>query len=476
MSIGSLTAATQESLVALLCFDDHPRGAKFVRALVQPKIFDIYWREIAQAAADYLDAYGKPPGEHTQDLIEALCARDEKKAPTYLKLYESIKETKDRIHREYVLDQALAFARWQRLNAGINAALSGLEKDSKEGVEEAEAAIAKALKNTSDIFDPGTMLTDERAMSFLEMDDETWPLGIPALDKHNLGPGVGRLHLFAGPLKSGKTWWCLYLAKRSVMFGKTVVYITLEISERLALKRAFQTFFALSDKQAKTRFKRVRFASNEFGSFADFEQIEIAARPSLQDENIGSTLRKFQGRLKNRPRFIVKQFPTGELTLRGLEGYLDGLEAQGIIPDHVIIDYADLMTQDHKNLRGSLGATYVGLRGIAVRRRIAVSTPTQINREGAKAKRGDVTHMSEDWSKGMIADTVLIYSRTDQEKELGMARILVGAAREGEDRFTVLISQNYALGQFCLDSTRMGGASYWEKVKEAVGAPDTDTE
>jgi len=64
-------------------------------------------------------------------------------------------------------------------------------------------------------------------------------------------------------------------------------------------------------------------------------------------------------------------------------------------------------------------------------------------------------HVAEDWSKIGTADTVLTFSRTARERERGLARVGVEAARGAEDGYSVLIAQNYHVGQFCLDSVRM---------------------
>jgi hypothetical protein len=60
--------------------------------------------------------------------------------------------------------------------------------------------------------------------------------------------------------------------------------------------------------------------------------------------------------------------------------------------------------------------------------------------------------VAEDWSLGGTADTICTISRTQDEKDNGLARILVDKARMTRDSWLALISQSYATGQFALDS------------------------
>ncbi len=460
-----LSTTIQEGLVSLLFYDDTPTGAKLVRALVPPAQFDGEWKAFAQAASAYLDKYGVPPLDETPSVIETLLARlGEKNKANFLRCWDSLQATRGTGQKQYWLDSASTFARYQRINAGITAALSGLEKQNDEGVAEAETAIAEALKGAQNAFDVGTNFVDPvRALAFLEKEDEAFSTGIKELDLRNLGPSPGTLHLFGAPAKMGKSWWLINLAKRGHLAGKTVVYISLEMSEALVTKRLFQTFFAITKRQVEAGLKRARFDRDPVGRFVDFSHVNVSRRPSLSDVDIRKVLLTKQRQHRKRATLIIKQFPTGDLTLRGLSGYLDGLESQGIVPQLLLVDYADLMEVDPKHKRESLSAIYTGLRGLAVKRQIAIATATQTNRASMRAGEIDVYHLAEDIGKVAIADTLLLYMRTDAERDVGAARLLVAAAREDADRLRIVLSQNYEIGQFALDSA-LFSASYESRM------------
>ena len=165
---------------------------------------------------------------------------------------------------------------------------------------------------------------------------------------------------------------------------------------------------------------------------------------------------------------IIKAFPTSSLTMQGFELYLDALErVHKFVPDVVCFDYPDLQKIDVDSLRTELGAIFKEHRGLAVRRNYALVTVTQGNRESAKARVTTDTHVAEDYSKIATADTVITYSQTNEEKRLGLARLFVANARTEEDKFTVLITQQYQMGQFAIDSVRMGG-DYWDRIESSA--------
>lgn len=159
---------------------------------------------------------------------------------------------------------------------------------------------------------------------------------------------------------------------------------------------------------------------------------------------------------KNKARFLIKEFPTGSLTVAELNAYLDHLErAHDFIPDVMIVDYPNLMAINAANLRLELGQLFKKLRGIFVARNIAGAVVTQGSKVAANARVVTSSMVAEDFSIIGTADTVLTYSQTSDERKLGLARILVSEARDAEDKYIVLISQAYATGQFCLDSVYM---------------------
>jgi replicative DNA helicase len=139
----------------------------------------------------------------------------------------------------------------------------------------------------------------------------------------------------------------------------------------------------------------------------------------------------------------------------------------------IVVDYPDLMKIDPGNARLSIDSIYKDLRGIAVERNAAVVVVSQSHRASANAKTVRSDNVAEAYSKIAHADLVLTYSQTEAEHALGLARLHVAAGRNDQDKFTVVISQQYGMGHFVVDSVMMKG-TYWENIPR--NGPDDEDE
>lgn len=462
-----LTSAVQEALIALLCYDD--QSASVVASIIPSTYYDPYYTEIADEAQKYLTAYSKPPKDHTLDLVEVLEARFPEKAEFYRRIFDSLQTTKEGINRDYVLNKASVFLRYQNLKRALHSAIRSLQQEDEAGLASAESALQKGLEVNYNSQDIGVLLSrSEHSLAFLEQQENanSFPTGITALDEKGLGPARKRLHLLIGLAGAGKSFWLAHIAKHAYMARRRVLFITLELSEEEVCQRLMQGLFSISKRSEAT--KVCRFELDELGRFISIKTGEELKRLSLEDPSIAKLLTKKVVSLKRRPPFIVKQFPTGGMSLKDLENYLDVLESKmSFIPDLLVIDYADLMSIDSKNYRLDLGQLYKKLRGLAVKRNIAVATASQANRAAFRSKWITIDNVGEDFSKIATSDTVITLNQTPVEHELGLARLFVAKGRTDKDKFAVLISQAYGLGQFVLDSTAYS-PNYWDDVTNQV--------
>ena len=118
------------------------------------------------------------------------------------------------------------------------------------------------------------------------------------------------------------------------------------------------------------------------------------------------------------------------------------------------------MNIDKDNVRVATGRTYQDLRGLGVERHVAVVTASQANRTAEGTKWLTRKYLAEDYSKVAIADNLITFNQTIYERQLKLARLFVDKGRNDRTGDAILISQNYQLGQFCLDSVKMNN-DYW---------------
>lgn len=449
-----LSGALQENILCLLCFDGP--NAKLARAALTPQLFEsAVYREIAGIAIDFLDQYQEPVGEHLPDHLEhILNGEDKRKASSYKRLIEELFLAKDSVNGEYVLSQLHKFVRQQNMKSSVLRAVEALN-DGR--IDDAEIELQKGLNQQVSVFDAGLDLSDPAQTDGLmssELEEEGFNLGIKELDRVGIIPRRKEQMLLIAPRKRGKSWWCTHVAKWALLQRWSVVVITLEMSEKRYAVRFLQSFFSISRRDANVKVTRLKL--DREGELQDIVQEQIE-RMTLADEGVRAKLAsKVKRDFRRRPPLVIKQFPTHSLTIEELEAWLDGLERyKKITPDCIIVDYPDLMKHDIKNKRLEIGQISERIRGIAVKRNCASVIVTQGNRdsEGAMTVTSDMA--AEDISKVATADVVITYSQTPAEKKLNMARLLVAAARNDTDGFSVLITQAYAIGQFCLDSVLM---------------------
>lgn len=460
-----LSASLQENLLVLLTFNQ--THAATIRNTVDAALFgsQIY-REVVSRIYDYIDQYHKPPGDHLPDLLEDELAKDKPSASLYIELLTAIHDQQGKVNEQYILNQLQSFVRLQTLKGSIIRASEAMQDGD---LELADEELHKGLRTRLAAFSPGIGLTEGlRAAYAGEVRTDVIPTGIAQLDEAQLGCGRGELHLFIAAPKKGKSMWLIHMAKRCLLHRMRVVYVTLELSEKQIAQRMVQSLFSVARHKAKVPVSRLR--TDDLGRFLRFESDTITGRPSLSDTSTRPTIERKLARLYGRENIIIKQFPAGHLTMRGLENYLDMLEQNSsFIPDCVIVDYPKYMQIDPKNYRLEASALYDRLRGLAVSRNVAVITSSESNREGAKARLITNEHAGEDYSRIYTADTIFTYSQTTFEKELGLARLFVTSTRVAlRDGFIVLLSQAYPLCQFALDSVSMpGDVQYRGHLEEA---------
>lgn len=476
-----LTGAIQESLLAVLCYDKDGKNARVVQSLIPTNSFDPFYKELAEATYQYLDRYRKPPREHTLDLILALKERSPDKAEMFDRVYRSLAKTKSGINHKFVLDRATLFRRYQRCRGVMGKALEVLEKGADGCVDECEALLTGVGKPVDGInlFDPGIMLNDpSQALSFLDDEDtDAFRCGIPEFDKTGIGPARGTTTLFMAPSNRGKSWYGIHQGKHALLDRARVLHITLEMNKKKVAQRYIQSFFSVTRREAASIITQ-HFERDELGRFTGLERVKLKNRPNFQQDDIRSVLaRKMEKVLIRKPKLIIQEFPSGQLTTQRFEAYLDLLEnTERFIPDVVIFDYADLMKLDPKNFRLETGSTHVRLRGIAQERNYAFVTMSQSNRSGYDAKVLKEKHVSEDLVKINNADVVLTYNQTDQELEMGLARLVSLKVRDEQKHQKVLISQSYAIGQFCIDSILMQERTYKEVMDEIADQDEPEKE
>lgn len=415
------------------------------------------YRKIAEKTITFIQTYNEPPGVHLRDILEDDLRRGED-GRLLARVLDDMDNLAPDLRPDYVLSELSQFIAKRKLANAIEEASDALASGDLEGAERALYQRDYAVSAS-----PGIWLHDPEAMlAFLNQPEgDFFSSGIELLDRRNIRPQRKTMFLMIGAKKVGKSWWLIEVGKQGIMHGKSVLHITLENSEELTAQRYVQAFFAYTTGAAQTVRVPI-FKKDALGRFTSMDY-DNRVPISITQETRSHVAQRLSA-LRTRPRLLIKEFPTSSLSIPQLNAYLDSLSrSQNFRPDLLIVDYPDLMQIRSDNVRTDTSQIFKQLRGVAVSRNIAVVAVTQANRIGDGSRTVSSGHVAEDFSKTQTADIVCTISRTPAEREIGTARILVDAARNADDKWVAVITQNYPTGQFCLDSVYMS-----KHIEEAV--------
>jgi replicative DNA helicase len=177
---------------------------------------------------------------------------------------------------------------------------------------------------------------------------ETIPMPWPAFNELvDGGIGKGELIIFVAGAGAGKSTTMINAGAHLLKQGKTVVHYTLELYEPYVAQRYDSVVTGIATANLKYNLDEVEHE-----------------------------LSKIKGNL------ILRHYPTKSASVNTLKAHLDKIIMQGIIPDLVIVDYADLLrpVKSKDKLHEELETTYEDLRGLAGEYKIPVITASQSNR------------------------------------------------------------------------------------------------
>lgn len=466
-----LASSLQLSVLAAICFDEGIGAA--VAAQVNPEHFDNVWRDFAAQVLRYRKKYGKPPGEnYLDDLASRLPAGKDNLLKR--QLIPDLFAEAEGLNAEYVATRVDDFVQRQILKAALYEAGDRFSQDDEGLVGDVRDILGSALKTKRSALDAGLFLDDPKALSYLSHDrDDVVSLGIPELDRLRVGLIAKQLLLYLGPKGTGKSWFCIHCAKQALLQRLKVVHFSLEMTLDQLIPRYYQSLFGVA--QDGDKFNRTTLEFDELGRLSGFKTKSTRPRLNMAQPEIRKILRKklndFGARLGS---LVIKEVPTGSMTVAQFAGHLDYLEeVEGFVPNVVIVDYPKLMKVDRANMRLDLGRNVEELRGEAGKRNFALVAPHQGTRSTIGAKRVRSSDAGEDISVIQTADIVLAYSRTEAEEDRGLGRLSVEHLRNAKSGSQILLTQSYETGQYVLESAVMQKA-YWDRLREVGGEDDAE--
>jgi replicative DNA helicase len=381
-----------------------------VHDIIDPKFFSSdssQW--LAKTILQYFTQYKSPP------TLEVLKVKLDEINMDVLKttVVENIREVlkfADAEDSQFIKDKTLDFCKNQKLKAAI---LKSVELLQSGKYDEIKASVDEAMKAGTDR-NIGHEYTEDVAARFVENKRNTIPTPWDIINEiMDGGLGTGEMAVFVAPAGIGKSMALVNIAAAVAKKGLNVIYYTLELSETYVGARFDSHYTGIPSQDLK------------------FHQEEVV-----------EALQGVKGKL------IIKYYPTKTATVNTIAAHIDKCIMQGIKPDVILVDYADLLRDT--GVKGAvrndimLGSIYEELRGLAGTYGVPLYTASQANRSALEEDIIEADKIAESYAKVMVADFVVSLSRKTPDKISGTGRWHVIKNRFGPDGLTFPSKMNMA--------------------------------
>jgi replicative DNA helicase len=390
--------------------------------IVKPEYFDFpSFQRIYTGIRDYYEKYGNIPTDSALvDFIKFTTPDSVKDDNDYEDDILSINQIDKEIfeHKEFIMDVVEDFAKKGAMTEAIKKSVV-LLKEEKFG--EIEHLIKDALLVGRNV-EVGQEYFDEvknRVHRLYQKKTENkFKTVFQTFDK-NLDGGLSakELAMVAAPPGVGKSLFLVNQGARSLLEGKNVLYISLEMSEDKIGNR-FDSVLTLV-KNAKLR--------EPEGQLKLHQRLEIIRE-------------KTQGRL------IIKEFPTGSANVNTIRALLTQLNLhKNFKPDLVIVDYLELLRPNRVIDSEYMAQQRIAeeLRGLASEHGILLWTATQTNRQAKKVPIITDAELGDSYGKIRPADFVISLNQSQEEYDKGQMRVYVMKARDSKQHYLIPVSIDY---------------------------------
>ncbi len=404
---------------------------------------------VAKWCLEYFKKYEKAPGQ----LIQSIFTSEQTKLNTdvsesiqiFLENLSDKFENLESYNVDYHIDKAEKYLKKQSLRKLSETIQGHVEMDR---VVEAELSVSKYKRVSRANGEGLDVLSDhDRIIDAFSTEEEEMFSFPGALGEATGGFYRDDLIAIAGPAKSGKTWWLIWIAILALTSGKNVGYFCLEMTERQMIRRIYQTLLGESKKPFSDGLKIPRF--DEYGNIQEKTII-------TKGVNAHSAIKKARAlrRITRGAKFKMICSPRFGLSSAEIEAHLDNWETYDkFLPDVLLIDYGDIVAPlDKRNEhRHQINEVWQWMAATAQKRHCLVVSPTHTGRAtySRDAAEGDVV---EDIRKLNHVAGVISLNRKKDDREKNIVRVSTWAARHEGNSPEVEVLECLAIGKPCLDS------------------------
>ena len=360
-------------------------------------------RKIFATCSEYVEKYKEPPSK------EALKLAIDKRKDLTEDAYVEIQQTVDELHanentsQEFLLDETEKFCQDKDLYNAIRQSiliLDGQDGDNDKG--NIPKLLADSLGISFDTSVGHDFLNDfDDRYEHYHKKEERIPFDIDIMNKITKG-GLPRksMTVLLATTGGGKSLLKCHMAANHLMYGKNVLYITMEMAEE------------------------------EIGRRIDANIMDITIDEVAECPRDVYEKRMNRYRDKTTGKLVIKEYPTGSVHSGHFRHLLNELKLKkNFEPDVIFLDYLNICASSR--VKGNAASNSYNLvksiaeevRGLAMEYNCAVVTSSQFNRDGYGNSDVDLTNTSESMGITHTADCILGLVTSEQLDELGQLMI-----------------------------------------------------
>lgn len=374
-----------------------------VLPFIQPEYFEGVYQQLFREVAQFVAKYNKLPTAESFkiELDESTKFNDEQ----YRHAVEIIPE----IFRTEEADETWLYNRtekWCQDRALFNAVMESITiidgKHQKLTKDALPDLLTKALSVTFDTNIGHDYLenVDER-YAFYHAQEEKTPFDIDLFNQITKGGLSNKsLNIALAGTGVGKSLFMCHVAASALNLGKSVLYITLEMSEERIAERIDANLLDVP-----------------------IDQIE-----HMSKEMFSNAVNRLK--TKTNGKLIVKEYPTGSANANHFRALLNELKLKkGFIPDIIMVDYLNICASSRMKMGGSVNSyAYIKaiaeeLRGLAVEFDLPIVSATQTTRTGFNSSDPGLEDTSESFGLPATADLMFALVSTEELEAQGQLMV-----------------------------------------------------
>lgn len=222
------------------------------------------------------------------------------------------------------------------------------------------------------------------------------------------------IYVFAGETNIGKSIFLGNIARNIADQGKTVLLVSLEMSELVYAKRITTNLTQIPIRQLHER-----------------------------TGDIESAVKQYKDR-HNKSRVIVKEFPPSTITCQHLKGYIKKLTDRGVKIDAIVVDYVNLLKSNTgTNSYERIKYATEELRALSYVYECPIITATQLNRSGYSEVNPGLDTVGESYGLAATADAIFSIWREEEDIDMGVLKLGIMKNRFGQNYGSMIMEIDY---------------------------------